>query len=153
MKVGRSVPATGDYVARTCGAALGVTDARHAFVDSLLSFSETLAYDYSGEWLQPLVDADKVFRVTILQSTCPGCTPMPGIATVKPTDLTDIKTRAQSSPRASGSSPILSGDYGWEQGPSIVSFVADDFDNGDSAFGSADTLTVTFNISTNRGGL
>ena len=37
-------------------------------------------------------------------------------------------------------------------GPSIVSFVADDFDNGDDVYGAGDTLTVVFDLATNRGG-
>ena len=132
----------------------GARTGSRSFVDALLTFSETLAYDYSGEWLQssPL-EADRVFQITILQATCPGCTPMAGIATVKPQDATDIRTRSQSSPRASDSSPTLSGDYGKTRGPAIVAFIADDFDNGDDTFGQGDTLTVIFDLATDRGGV
>lgn len=118
----------------------------------LFSFTQPLAYDYSGEWLPGLLDTDSVFRITLLQATCPGCTPMAGIATVKPTDTAYIRTRAASSPRAFAPSPPLDGDYGKTRGPQIVSFVADDFDNGDDVYGSGDTLTVTFDLASDRGG-
>ena len=39
-----------------------------SYVDSLLTFSETLAYDYSGEWLQTsALEFDQTFVITILQ--------------------------------------------------------------------------------------
>ena len=60
---------------------------------------------------------------------------MPGLASVKPAEETDIKTRAHSSPRAFGVSPLLEGDFGKTRGPAVVSFVADDFDNGDVVYG------------------
>ena len=123
-----------------------------AFVDELFAFSQKLAYDYSGSWLPGLLDGDSIFRITILQATCPGCTPMAGIATVRPQDRAAIRTRSGSSPRASASSPPLTGDYGKTRGPMIVSFVADDFDNGDAEYGSGDTLTITFDLATDRGG-
>ena len=116
-----------------------------------------LAYDYEGRWTAPAgggpLARDSVFEITILQATCPGCTPMPGVATVKPKDTASIRTRAGSSPRASAPSPPLGGDYGKVVGPTIVAFVADDFDNGDAAYGSLDTLTVVFDLATDRGGL
>lgn len=122
------------------------------FVDDLFAFTQRLAYDYSGAWLPGVVDGDSVFRITLLQATCPGCTPMPEIATVRPTDTASIRTRAGSSPRAAAPSPPLVGDYGKTRGPQIVSFVADDFDNGDNVFGSGDTLTIVLDIATDRGG-
>ena len=123
-----------------------------AYVDALFAFTQTLAYDYSGAWNAGHTDGDAVFTITILQATCPGCTPFPGVATVKPTDTAAIRTRAASSPRAVASSAPLTGDYGKTRGPEIVSFVADDFDNGDGVYGSGDTLTVTFDLATDRGG-
>ena len=131
-----------------------------AYVDRLVSFSDVLAYDYSGAWnegttvaaarteARPAIDysapptylasggsllwqpAATVFTITILQASCPGCTPMPGLASVRPASDTEIKTRSHSSSRAFGVSPLLAGDFGKRVGPSIVSFVADDFDNG-----------------------
>ena len=162
-----------------------------------VSFSDVLAYDYSGAWnegttvaagrteARPAIDygappthlasagsllwqpAATVFTITILQASCPGCTPMPGLASVRPASDTEIKTRSHSSSRAFGVSPLLAGDFGKrvgpsiipnpkpnpkpnpnpnphpnpspsrnpdpnpnQVGPSIVSFVADDFDNG-----------------------
>ena len=126
------------------------------YVDRLFDFSQTLAYDYSGEWVDGpngVLDADATFRITILRATCPGCTPMPGVATVKPKDTAFIRTRAASSPRASAPSPPLKGDYGKTRGVKLVSFVADDFDNGDDVYGSGDTLTVVFDLATDRGGV
>ena len=55
---------------------------------------------------------------------------MPGLASVRPASDTEIKTRSHSSSRAFSVSPLLAGDFGKRVGPSIVSFVADDFDNG-----------------------
>ena len=71
------------------------------------------------------MDGDSALRITILQATCPGCTPFPGVATVRPAAETNIRTRAHSSPRAFHTSPPLSGNYGETRGPAIVSFVAD----------------------------
>jgi len=34
----------------------------------------------------------------------------------------------------------------------MVSFVANDFDNGDALYGIGDTLTVVFDLATDRGG-
>lgn len=130
----------------------GARAGNKAFVDGLFTFTQALAYDYSGEWLPGLLDGDSAFRITILQATCPGCTPFPGIATVKPVDTASIRTRSGSSPRASAPSPPLSGDYGKTRGPQIVSFVADDFDNSDDIYSASDTLTVTFDLPTDRGG-
>ena len=111
-----------------------------AYVDRLVSFSDVLAYDYSGTWnegttvsagrtdVRPPLDYSApptylasggallwrppatVFTITILQATCPGCTPMPGLASVKPHSDTEIKTRSHSSTRAFGVSPLLTGD-------------------------------------------
>ena len=53
------------------------------YVDALCDFSEPLAYDYSGEWSNDPLSPASQFLITITQSTCPGCTPMTGIATVK----------------------------------------------------------------------
>ena len=53
------------------------------YVDALCDFSEPLAYDYSGEWSDDPLSPASEFLITITQSTCPGCTPMTGIATVK----------------------------------------------------------------------
>lgn len=118
-------------------AAGGQIEGDKSFVDELLAFTQTLAYDYSGAWLPAWPEAGHhIFRITILQQTCPGCTPMPTTATVKPIDTAAIRTRSGSSPRSFASSPPLDGDYGKTRGPQIVSFVADDFDNGDSVFGS-----------------
>ena len=131
----------------------GTSSGNKAFVDALFAFTQPLAYDYSGEWGgSGLLDEDSVFKITILQATCPGCTPMPSIATVKPKDTAFIRTRAASSPRAYAPSPPLTGDYGKTFGPRIISFVADDFDNGDDVYGSGDTLTVVFDLATDRGG-
>ena len=77
---------------------------------------------------------------------------MPGLASVRPASDTEIKTRSHSSSRAFSVSPLLAGDFGKRVGPSIVSFVADDFDNGDDVYGAGDTLTVVFDLATNRGG-
>jgi hypothetical protein len=156
------VYSTGDtvslYFSRPTDRGGGPKSGDKAFVDGLVSFSQPLAYDYSGEWTSGsadgLLDADLVFRITILQATCPGCTPMPDPvsgATVKPKDAAAIRTRSSSSPRAFAPSPPLAGDYGKTRGPMIVSFAADDFDNGDAVYGGGDTLTVTFNGRTNRG--
>ena len=138
-------------------AALAAYGGNKAYVDGLFEFSHPLAYDYEGRWTAPAgggpLARDSVFEITILQATCPGCTPMPGVATVKPKDTASIRTRAGSSPRASAPSPPLGGDYGKVVGPTIVAFVADDFDNGDAAYGSLDTLTVVFDLATDRGGL
>ena len=135
----------------------GAQTGNKAYVDSLFSFTQTLAYDYSGEWLGGITNPDSLFQITIVQATCPGCTPMVDSATnrgatVRPHDTAFIKTRAGSSPRASAPSPPLVGNYGLKEGPRIVSFVADDFDNGDDVYGSGDTLTVVFDLATNRGG-
>ena len=54
--------------------------------------------------------------------------------------------------RASASSPVLQGNYGLQEGPRIVEFISDDFDNGDDVYGVGDTLTVTFDLATDRGG-
>ncbi len=85
-------------------------------MDELFEFSQTLAYDYKGEWLPGLVDGDSVFRITIQQQSCPGCTPMPNIATVRPKDTAAIRTRSGSSPRAFAPSPPLEGEYGKTRG-------------------------------------
>ena len=131
----------------------GISGGR-SFVDSLFSFSEELAYDYQGEWLQDEFGnrSDMSFRITILQPTCPGCTPMLNAATVRPRADSAIRTRAHTSERASESSPALAGGYGKTAGPAIVRFEANDFDNGDSVYGAGDTLTVEFDIATDRGG-
>ena len=157
------VYSTGDtvslYFSRPTDRAGGPKSGDKAFVDGLVSFSQPLAYDYSGEWTSSsadgLLDADSVFRITILEATCPGCTPMPDPvngATVKPKNAAAIRTRSSSSPRAFAPSPPLAGDYGKTRGPMIVSFAADDFDNGDAVYGGGDTLTVTFDLATDRGG-
>ena len=129
------------------------TKGNRQYVDSLVAFSDVLAYDYSGSWNEDELYPDQVFTITIVQATCPGCTPFPGLASVKPTDVTEIKTRASSSSESRGISPILEGDFGKTRGPAIVSFVADDFDNGDAVYGAGDTLTVVFDLATDRGGL
>ena len=146
------------YFDRSTDRAGGAASGDKSFVDALFAFSQTLAYDYSGEWhggADELLEFDSVFRITILQETCPGCTPMPDPldgAVVKPKDTAAIRTRSGSSPRAYAPSPPLLGDYGKTRGPKITSFLIDDFDNGDATYGSGDTLTVRFDLATDRGG-
>ena len=45
----------------------------------------------------------------------------------------------------------ITGSYGDLAGPALVSVVADDADDGDAILGAGDTLTLTFDVSTDRG--
>jgi hypothetical protein len=112
------------------------------YVDSLLTFSPPVGDDYSGEWVD-----DSTFVVTLLSVGQAA----PALGTARATVGGAIRDRDHTRPSAAGQSAVLSGNYGLDSPPAIVSFVADDPFDLDAVYGAGDTLTLTLNMATNRG--
>ena len=137
------------------GGAQAATRGAEAFVDSLFTFSHPIGDRFSGEWRDT-----SIFTVTIVNATNEGVTTdgvqlQPGGVRVTPTGLArPIRNRAQTSPPASATSPVLqlrNGGVGTAEPPRLVSFHAADPDGGDFSYGVGDTLTITFRGRSNKG--
>ena len=85
--------------------------------------------------------------VVVQSKNCPA----EYMGTVYCTAPTGLSNQAEGSPAYGYKAPHLHGDFGRVTGPRIVSFAADDPDNGDGVFGDGDVLTITFDQRTNRG--
>ena len=72
---------------------------------------------------------------------------------LRPLNATEATKHLQpSSPITAADNTVeITGSYGDLAGPALVSVVADDADDGDAILGAGDTLTLTFDVSTDRG--
>lgn len=111
------------------------------YIDSLVTFSHSLGDDYSGAWSD-----DSTLALSILTpSTAP---PQFGITFANVTG--DIRNMA-GEPSGKLEPAFLSGDFGSADPPMPVAFEASDPDNADATFSALDTLTVRFDMPTDRG--
>ena len=125
-------------------------------LDSLLAFSPPLpsSTDYWGVW-----NTSSLLLITFGRDVAaPEVAASPAIghftATCRPGN--DIQSAAAPSSECSSVSPPLRGAWGYPLPPetlSIQSFVALDADNADDVCASGDTLTITFNVPTDRAAL
>ena len=116
-----------------------------AHIDLLLSFSESLGTDYTGEWMSNRV-------LVITARNVDGAGP-PGIGSARATVRADAKLRnvpPVCAPTVTTSPPI-SGNWGILY-PRVVSVVANDPTDKNSVYSFLDTITITFSIPTNRAG-
>jgi hypothetical protein len=91
---------------------------------------------------------DSTFAITLLDVG--DRAPALGAATATVTGAVRDLTRVR--PAAIGQSAVLSGNYGRNTPPALVSFVADDPHDLDSVYGAGDILTLSLNMATDRGG-
>ena len=112
-------------------------------MDSLFTFEPPIGEDYSGAWRD-----DSTFVVTLLAVGDAA----PALGEARAIVAGAIHDAAMRRPSAAGNAAVLSGNYGVSTPPQIVSFVADDPGDGDSAYGAGDTLTITLDQATDRGG-
>ncbi len=113
-------------------------------LDSLLSFSQNLGSDYSGQWKNALTLA-----ITINDAS--GSTP-PQISQLTATVKSggNLKDSEKTSLVSTSTSPPLTGTFGTKDGPFIASVVAEDPDGADAVYGDGDTITVRFSEETNQ---
>ena len=114
-----------------------------AYVDSLFAFSPQFGDDYSGAWAD-----DSTFLITVLAVGTNAPELGEAVASVRGV----VRDAARQRPPATNSSVVLGGNYGRTDAPRLVSFVADDPTDRDSVYGPGDTLTLSFDMATDRGG-
>ncbi len=119
-------------------------------VDALLAFSSAVVGDYWASW-----NSSTVLEITF-GVVDPTSAPTPGVFTVSCRAGGRIISAAAPSDECVSTSPPLEGRWGYALRPSplhITSFVAFDPDDGDEVCGEGDTLTLVFNVPTDRGRL
>jgi len=119
-------------------------------LDKIFDYNQVLGIDYSGSWLDPVT-----LVITIDVPLLPG-------PTIDDDGVDDGELRLTMkasgglqddellSSFSQGNSPLLIGDFGTKEGPSVVSFLVSDPDSGDGIFGDGDEFTVGFDGPTNR---
>ena len=112
-------------------------------VDNLFLFSQSLSDNYSGEWRN-----SQTFLITIIDDTIDS---VPVIGELRATAKSSggITTVDNLSNPSKSTSPPLSGTFGKQDGPTILSVFANDPGNPDSGVTVDDFLIVTFSKPTN----
>eukprot|EP00163_Fabomonas_tropica_P026558 TRINITY_DN4929_c0_g1_i1.p1 TRINITY_DN4929_c0_g1~~TRINITY_DN4929_c0_g1_i1.p1 ORF type:complete len:2752 (-),score=612.36 TRINITY_DN4929_c0_g1_i1:92-8347(-) len=115
-----------------------------AALDASLTFNTSLGSNYTATWL-----SSTQLRITIVDATVGGSKPAIGSLAVTSTGTLLTDPTGFTLPSAS-TSPLLTGDWGTAPGPSIISIVANDPDDGDQVYSDGDVVIVTFNMATNK---
>eukprot|EP00727_Mastigamoeba_balamuthi_P005371 m51a1_g14832 hypothetical protein (4244) ;mRNA; f:692485-711070 len=110
---------------------------------TLFTFSQSLGTSFVGKWTN---STTVVINITNTNGAAP---PQIGVLTLT-TQPGAIYNAATNSLASNCTSPAITGSWGNLPGPSIVSFVADDPDDGDAVYSSGDTMTITFSEATNK---
>jgi len=109
----------------------------------LLSFSQSLSDDYTGQWTNPLT-----LEITIIDATIDSY-PEVGVFRVTVKESGNLKDAAGTSLASVATSPLLHGSFGQAAGPAIKSIVAHDPFGKNVGFGNDDTITINFLEPTN----
>jgi len=118
--------------------------ATKANIDALLSFSESLSDDYTGQFTNPLT-----LKITITDATIDS-PPEVGVFRVTVKAGGNLKDKKETSLASVAVSPLLDGSFGQEAGPAIKSIVALDPFGKNVGFGNDDTITINFLEATNE---
>ncbi|KAH3742736.1 calcium-binding protein [Pelomyxa schiedti] len=113
-------------------------------IDALLSFSQPIGDDYSGEWLNSASE----LVITINTPSVVG--PDIGVLVVSIHPSANLRNAQNTSLPSNSSSPVLSGNWGTLTGPIITNFIASDPDNADALYSVGDALEIYFNMNTNQ---
>ena len=120
---------------------LGGREGGKAFVDTTITFSESLGADYSGIWRD-----DSTFVVTILDATGAGDGPQINSTSGALVSIAgELRNAPRTSAPSSSSHRMQSGGFGDSTAsPKLLSFYARDVDNANASYDVGDQLVVQF---------
>ena len=127
---------------------LGGREGGKAFVDTTLSFSQSLGEDYSGVWLDP-----STFLITILDPSGASGGPRINATAGAVVSVNGTLRNAPGTSEPSRAAYVMSvGDYGRSSdAPRLLRFFARDRDNANTSYDVGDELIVQFDMSVNHG--
>jgi len=118
--------------------------AAKADIDALFTISEALGTDYTGAWNA----AGDILTITVVNATG-ALPPVIGSLTFTVLAAANLQNAANTSAASTSASAGITGDWGVIS-PSITTLVADDPDDLDVIYSIGDTITITFDQTTNK---